>query len=104
MQRRRCGSGEKKMVLRSGRFCIDKARCTSCVNPRQSRYQPAGRSELPVWSSPCRSESNAHSAEAIMKIPLLPLHEQVIVITGASSGIGLVTAQHAAQAGARLVV
>jgi NADP-dependent 3-hydroxy acid dehydrogenase YdfG len=27
-----------------------------------------------------------------MKIPLLPVHEQVIVITGASSGIGLVTA------------
>jgi NAD(P)-dependent dehydrogenase (short-subunit alcohol dehydrogenase family) len=39
-----------------------------------------------------------------MKIPLLPLHEQVIVITGASSGIGLVTAQHAAQGGARVVV
>jgi NAD(P)-dependent dehydrogenase (short-subunit alcohol dehydrogenase family) len=44
------------------------------------------------------------SAEAIMKISLLPLHEQVIVITGASSGIGLVTAQQAAQGGARVVV
>lgn len=39
-----------------------------------------------------------------MKISLLPLQEQVIVITGASSGIGLVTAQHAAQRGARVVV
>ena len=39
-----------------------------------------------------------------MKIPLRPLHEQVIVITGASSGIGLVTARQAAQNGARLVV
>src|SRR5918998_4382330 len=39
-----------------------------------------------------------------MKIPLLPLHEQIIVITGASSGIGLVTAKQAAQRGARVVV
>jgi NAD(P)-dependent dehydrogenase (short-subunit alcohol dehydrogenase family) len=39
-----------------------------------------------------------------MKIPLLPLHEQVIVITGASSGIGLVTAQQAALRGARVVL
>jgi short-subunit dehydrogenase len=47
---------------------------------------------------------DAHSAKAIMKIPLLPLHEQVIVITGASSGIGLVTAKQAALRGARLVI
>src|SRR5688572_21604511 len=39
-----------------------------------------------------------------MKIPLLPLHEQVIVITGASSGIGLVTAKQAGQRGARVVL
>lgn len=32
------------------------------------------------------------------------LHEQVVVITGASSGIGLATARHAARAGARLVL
>ena len=33
-----------------------------------------------------------------------PLNEQVMVITGASSGIGLTTALHAARRGARLVL
>lgn len=35
---------------------------------------------------------------------LKPLHEQVIVITGASSGIGLATAEAAARAGAKVVI
>ena len=35
---------------------------------------------------------------------LKPLHEQVVVITGASSGIGLATAQAASAKGARLVL
>ena len=39
-----------------------------------------------------------------MAVTLKPLHEQVIVITGASSGIGLATAYAAAQQGARLVL
>jgi NAD(P)-dependent dehydrogenase (short-subunit alcohol dehydrogenase family) len=39
-----------------------------------------------------------------MTIELKPLHEQVIVITGASSGIGLVTARMAASRGAKVVV
>src|SRR4051812_15342126 len=39
-----------------------------------------------------------------MEIALLPVHEQVIVITGASSGIGLVTARQAAALGARVVL
>lgn len=39
-----------------------------------------------------------------MKMSLLPLHEQVIVITGASSGIGLVTAKQSARRGARVVL
>ena len=39
-----------------------------------------------------------------MKQQLLPLREQVVVITGASSGIGLVTARRAAARGARVVL
>jgi NAD(P)-dependent dehydrogenase (short-subunit alcohol dehydrogenase family) len=39
-----------------------------------------------------------------MKLNLLPVNEQVIVICGASSGIGLVTAKAAARLGARVVL
>jgi len=39
-----------------------------------------------------------------MAVQLKPIAEQVVVITGASSGIGLVTARHAARAGARVVL
>jgi short-subunit dehydrogenase len=39
-----------------------------------------------------------------MKVRLKPLKQQVIVITGASSGIGLATARMAAKKGARLVL
>ena len=39
-----------------------------------------------------------------MKHQLLPLREQVIVITGASSGLGLVTAKRAASRSARVVL
>lgn len=39
-----------------------------------------------------------------MKIKLKPLSEQVVVITGASSGIGLATARAAAERGARVVL
>lgn len=39
-----------------------------------------------------------------MKGKLKPVSEQVIVITGASSGVGLITARKAAKAGARLVL
>jgi short-subunit dehydrogenase len=39
-----------------------------------------------------------------MTIKLKPLSEQVVVITGASSGIGLTTAEMAAEAGARVIL
>lgn len=39
-----------------------------------------------------------------MKVTLKPIADQVIVITGASSGIGLVTAKQAARQGARVVL
>jgi len=39
-----------------------------------------------------------------MRVALKPLNRQVIVITGATSGIGLATARMAAQSGARLVL
>jgi NADP-dependent 3-hydroxy acid dehydrogenase YdfG len=42
--------------------------------------------------------------EDAMDIKLKPLNEQVMVITGASSGIGLATAEAAAEAGAKLVL
>jgi len=39
-----------------------------------------------------------------MKLPLKSLSDQIVVITGASSGIGLATARMAAERGARVVV
>ncbi len=39
-----------------------------------------------------------------MRISLKPLNEQVIVITGGSSGIGLATGEAAARAGAKVVL
>ena len=39
-----------------------------------------------------------------MKRHLKPISDQVMVITGASSGIGLVTAKRAAARGARVVL
>lgn len=39
-----------------------------------------------------------------MKVELKPIHDQVMVITGASSGIGLATAQRAAALGARVLL
>nr|WP_235945785.1 SDR family oxidoreductase [Saccharibacillus alkalitolerans] len=57
-----------------------------------------------VLSSPEQTGSGAEPEEPKkFKLKLKPLSEQVIVITGASSGIGLVTARMAAAAGAKVV-
>src|SRR5688500_10382768 len=51
---------------------------------------------------------NRHARRAVqaasMKARLKPLSQQTIVITGASSGIGLTTARKAAEKGARLLL
>lgn len=49
-------------------------------------------------------EKDTKIAHNMMKLKLKKLSEQVIVITGASSGIGLVTARMAADNGARLIL
>ena len=48
--------------------------------------------------------ARASHLRTLMDIRLKPLREQSVVITGASSGIGLVTAKRAAKAGARVVL
>lgn len=51
-----------------------------------------------------RTSRPVRAATPKLNLQLKPLAEQVIVITGASSGIGLVTARMAAQRGARVVL
>ncbi|OWA37590.1 oxidoreductase [Saccharibacillus sp. O16] len=69
--------------------------------------QPAVSSSSDSDLTPKTPHPSEDSAEVERKFPgrlvLKPLHEQVIVITGASSGIGLVTARMAAAAGAKVV-
>jgi short-subunit dehydrogenase len=48
--------------------------------------------------------SAAKLGEDVMKLKLKPINEQIIVITGASSGIGLATARMAAKRGAKLML
>jgi short-subunit dehydrogenase len=52
----------------------------------------------------CLSVDDAHVLRVHMSIALKPLEEQVIVLTGASSGIGLCIAEAAGRAGAKLVL
>lgn len=52
----------------------------------------------------CATRSKASRPPRSMTPRLKPIKHQVIVITGASSGIGLVTARMAAKRGARVVL
>jgi hypothetical protein len=51
-----------------------------------------------------RSNRTVIKENKTLNFSLEPLDEQVMVITGASSGIGLVTAKHAADHGAFVVL
>lgn len=55
------------------------------------------------WPDPQR-DSRVANREHSMKLKLKPLRDQVIVITGASSGIGAATARMAAECGAKVVL
>src|SRR6185369_15169474 len=65
---------------------------------------PQGPLERPGYSPALAPYLHARVSGALMRINLKPLSEQSIVITGASSGIGLTTARMAAKKGARLVL
>jgi short-subunit dehydrogenase len=51
-----------------------------------------------------RNKNVHNQGEFMSRVKLKPIEEQVIVITGASSGIGLATAKLAAQRGAKVVL
>ena len=58
----------------------------------------------PKATKPKPAEKTAPPAPRSNQLKLKPVSEQVIVITGATSGIGLSTARAAAARGARLVL
>src|SRR4051795_11741004 len=82
---RRCASRKGK---RDGRVTLARFLHTLRLSRRRRRSPPP-------WQI---------NQEDSMAIDLKPLDQQVIVITGASSGIGLATAQAAAREGAKLVL
>src|SRR4051794_12985926 len=59
---------------------------------------------LPTLEIVVSIDGRSMGQEETMKISLKALNDQVVVITGASSGIGLCTAEAAAEAGAKLVL
>jgi short-subunit dehydrogenase len=66
------------------------------------KFSPPGRRGI-AWHA-FRSDGCSYAKRSDMKIRLKNLSEQVIVIVGATSGIGLATARRAARRGARLVL
>src|SRR4051795_10931333 len=82
---RRCASRKGK---RDGRVTLARFLHTLRLSRRRRRSPPP-------WQI---------NQEDSMAIDLKPLDQQVIVITGASSGIGLATAEAAAREGAKLVL
>jgi len=66
------------------------------------RLAPEAGASPPEFLLRC-VQHTAHT-EVRMSSPLKPLNRQVMVITGATSGIGLATAQEAGKQGARLVL
>src|SRR5688572_1948132 len=72
------------------------ARFASYGSRRRNHSRQACSSGLVHWWKP--------HGEDVMKIMLTPLADQVMVITGASGGIGLVTAKASARAGTRVVL
>ena len=74
------------------------------VTASKTRQRTGNR---PAWtqSSPHWLEARPDTDKDMkMRLELKPLAQQVVVITGASSGIGLVTARAAAHRGAKLVI
>src|ERR1700712_2244723 len=59
------------------------------------------RSQLPSGAQRCLPNDLIYP-KASMSLKLKPISKQVLFVTGASSGIGLVTAQTAARQGARV--
>jgi short-subunit dehydrogenase len=62
------------------------------------------KTDFPARSASVHFKRFGESREPDMSVSLRPLSEQVFVITGASSGIGLATAKAAAQRGAKVVL
>jgi short-subunit dehydrogenase len=75
--------------------------CGSAAAPPKVSHAVV-RGTLDVTLSPGAAPRNC--PESPMSVSLRPLEQQVVVITGASSGIGLVTARCAAQRGAAVVL
>src|SRR5688572_24716790 len=84
------------MALPISTCCENAARFASYGSrPRNHSRQACSSALAHSWKLRC---------EDVMTVMLKPLVDQVMVITGASSGIGLVTAKAAARAGARVVL